>query len=157
MEVHTLRALGIQQQHGTSAQAVAEAERALALAEGPGFVRLLVEEGPALLPLLRAVADRQKAPGNIRSYALKLIKAFGETAAPQDGGTDALIEPLTPRETEVLVLIAAGDSNQEIADKLVITIRTVKKHTSNIFGKLNVSSRTQAVAYARQIGLLPID
>lgn len=157
MEVRILRSLGIQQQNGTSAQAIAEAQRALELAEGPGFVRLLVEEGPALVPLLRAVADRQKAPGRIRTYALKLLKAFGETAAPPDGGADVLIEPLTPRETEVLALIAAGNSNQQIAEKLVITVRTVKKHTSNIFGKLNVSSRTQAVAYARQIGLLPTD
>lgn len=70
---------------------------------------------------------------------------------------DNLLEPLTPRELEVLQLIAAGDSNQTIADKLVITARTVKKHTGNIYGKLNVSSRTQAVARARQLGLLPSD
>jgi LuxR family maltose regulon positive regulatory protein len=58
---------------------------------------------------------------------------------------------------EVLQLIASGDSNKTIADKLVITVRTVKKHNSNIYGKLNVSSRVQAVARARQLGLLPTD
>jgi LuxR family maltose regulon positive regulatory protein len=58
---------------------------------------------------------------------------------------------------EVLALIAAGDSNQTIADKLVITVRTVKKHTSNIIGKLNVGNRTQAAARARELGLLPMD
>jgi LuxR family maltose regulon positive regulatory protein len=67
----------------------------------------------------------------------------------------ALVEPLTTRELEVLHLIAAGDSNRAIAEKLVITVSAVKKHTGNIFGKLNVNSRTQAVARARQFRLLP--
>jgi LuxR family maltose regulon positive regulatory protein len=58
---------------------------------------------------------------------------------------------------EVLELIAAGDSNQAIAEKLVITVRTVKKHTSNIFQKLGASSRIQAVARARELGLLATD
>ena len=61
---------------------------------------------------------------------------------------------MTPRELEVLQLIAAGNSNRSIADVLVITLSAVKKHTGNIFGKLNVSSRTQAVARARELGLL---
>jgi ATP/maltotriose-dependent transcriptional regulator MalT len=66
-----------------------------------------------------------------------------------------LIESLTRRELEVLGLISAGDSNQDIAGKLVITVSAVKKHTGNIYGKLGVSSRTQAVARARQLNLLP--
>jgi LuxR family maltose regulon positive regulatory protein len=65
-----------------------------------------------------------------------------------------LIEPLTPREMEVLHLIAAGDSNRIIADKLYVIVRTVKKHVGNIYGKLNVSRRTEAVARARELGLL---
>jgi LuxR family maltose regulon positive regulatory protein len=65
-----------------------------------------------------------------------------------------LIDPLTPRELEVLAILAAGASNQEIADKLVITLSAVKKHTGNVFRKLSVSSRTQAVARARELGLL---
>lgn len=68
-----------------------------------------------------------------------------------------MVEPLTSRELEVLTLIAAGDSNQTIAGKLVITVSAVKKHTANIYGKLNVNSRTQAVASARQLGLIPLD
>jgi DNA-binding NarL/FixJ family response regulator len=64
---------------------------------------------------------------------------------------------LTPREMEVLELLANGDSNQDIADKLVITVRTVKKHTGNIYGKLNANSRIQAVARAHELGLLTTD
>jgi LuxR family maltose regulon positive regulatory protein len=65
-----------------------------------------------------------------------------------------LIDPLSDRELEILRLIAAGHSNQEIAEKLVITVGTVKAHTSNIFNKLNVRSRTQAISRASELHLL---
>ena len=61
---------------------------------------------------------------------------------------------MSEREREVLELLATGASNQQIADQLVVTVRTVKKHASNIFGKLGASNRTQAVARARDLGLL---
>ncbi|MBN1318864.1 MAG: response regulator transcription factor [Anaerolineales bacterium] len=117
---------------------------------------LFLEEGPALIPLLGAVANRPAAPDRTKSYALKLLEAFGEPVTTHSQ-VDGLIEQLTPRELEVLLLMAAGDSNQTIADKLVITVRTVKKHTGNIYGKLNVSSRTQAVAAAHDLGLISTD
>jgi LuxR family maltose regulon positive regulatory protein len=66
----------------------------------------------------------------------------------------SLVEPLTERELEILQLIAHGLSNGEIAEKLFLTLGTVKVHTRNIYGKLGVSSRTQAVAQARSLGLL---
>lgn len=66
-----------------------------------------------------------------------------------------LVEPLTAREQEVLELISAGCTNREIADRLVMTENTVKKHTSHIFGKLMVSNRTQALIQARVLGLIP--
>jgi LuxR family maltose regulon positive regulatory protein len=69
----------------------------------------------------------------------------------------ALIEPLTNRELEVLRLLADGASNRTIAENLVITVSAVKKHTGNIYGKLNVNSRTQAVARSRQLGLITVD
>ena len=65
------------------------------------------------------------------------------------------IEPLTKRELEVLGLIAVGRPNQEIANQLVVTLETVKKHTSHIFSKLGAASRTDAVARARELRLLP--
>jgi LuxR family maltose regulon positive regulatory protein len=65
-----------------------------------------------------------------------------------------LIEPLTPRELEVLRLICEGLSNREIAERLTVTLNTVKKHTSNLYSKLGVRSRTQAIASARTLNLL---
>ena len=66
----------------------------------------------------------------------------------------SLAEPLTPRELEVLHLLGEGYSNRDIAEALVITVNGVKKHASNIYGKLGVHSRTQAVVRARELGLL---
>jgi LuxR family maltose regulon positive regulatory protein len=65
-----------------------------------------------------------------------------------------LIEPLTPRELDVLRLICAGLSNREISDRLTVTLNTVKKHTSNLYSKLGVRSRTQAIARAQALDLL---
>ena len=66
----------------------------------------------------------------------------------------APVNSLTEREKEVLSLIGAGLNNREISDRLVVTLNTVKKHTSNIYSKLGVGSRTQAIALARDLGLL---
>jgi LuxR family maltose regulon positive regulatory protein len=115
--------------------------------------------------LLQQAAMRGLTP----NYISKLLSAFpaGEQGSkgtrertvsnsPLSPRTSAplLVEPLTPRELEVLQLISAGQSNQEIARTLVVSIGTVKKHLSNIFGKLNATSRTQAVARARELQLL---
>jgi LuxR family maltose regulon positive regulatory protein len=163
MEVHLLRGLALQKRHAgnISSDAVAHLERALELAEPAGFVLLLLEEGPALVPLLDAVAGRRAAPGRLKQYTQKLLNAFAETGKPAaphlPGEADGLVESLTAREMEILQFVAAGDSNQAIADKLVITVRTVKKHITNILGKLGVSNRTQAAARARELGLITSD
>jgi LuxR family maltose regulon positive regulatory protein len=162
MEVHLLRALADQKQNAgvISPEAVDHLGRALDLAEPAGFVLLILEEGPALIPLLDAVIDRQDTPDRLREYARKLLNAFvgdGVDTPRLPGEAAGLIESLTPREMEVLQLVAAGDSNQAIADQLVITVRTVKKHLTNILGKLEASNRTQAVAHARELGLLSSD
>jgi LuxR family maltose regulon positive regulatory protein len=65
-----------------------------------------------------------------------------------------LVDPLTERECEVLKLIAAGCTNQQIADELVVSLNTVKKHTTHIYGKLDVQNRTEAANYARELGLV---
>jgi LuxR family maltose regulon positive regulatory protein len=163
MEVYLLRALAFHktEPEGVSQSAREQLERALKLAIGPGFMMLFLEEGQNLIPILTAVVNHKAAMEGVRQYAGKLLGAFaqkGQAAELQITATnEQLVEPLTPRELEVLQLIAAGDSNQEIADKLVVSLRTIKKHTSNIYGKLDVGSRIQAVARSRQIGLLTAD
>lgn len=158
VEVCLLRALAYHKQskRNLAQEAVANIERALALAESQGHVLPFLEESPTVIPLLQAVVSRQVAPQPVRNYARQLLAALGKDAsAPSAGETGNPVESLSPREMEVLQLIAAGNSNQAIADQLFIAVRTVKKHASNVYGKLGVSSRTQAVARARELGLLP--
>lgn len=151
---------------GETRQSLAEVSRALELAEPEGFISSFVEEGNPVADLLKMLSQRGQ-PGQVRpGYIQEILACFPRPlsagmgtrpkarAAAEDS---ALVEPLTPRELEVLRLIAAGDTNQTIGGKLFITVSAVKKHTTNIFGKLNVNSRTQAVAQARQLGLLPLD
>ena len=112
----------------------------LAYGESENFVRSFVSAGPVSADLLRELPTSD--------YRNRLLDAF-----PQSPSAN-LLEPLSERELEILHLIQAGYSNQEIADKLVITLNTVKKHTSNLFGKLGVTSRTLALARAHELGLL---
>ena len=155
-----LQALALQARGDTSL-AVEALARALSLAKPGGFVRVFVDEGEPMATLLRQVASRGIEP----SYVGELLSAFGaemqegreaEGRSPQHPGTSAplLIEPLSERELEVLRLIAAGLSNREIADRLIIAISTVKTHVNNIYRKLDVSKRTQAVARASELNML---
>ena len=102
--------------------------------------------------LLAAAAHQKIAPEAVN----KLLNVFGSarTAAPPPLSGRNLVEPLSERELEVLRLIAAGLSNREIAGRLVISLSTVKGHTANIFGKLGVKNRTQAVARGRELELV---
>ena len=100
--------------------------------------------------LMRRMLTRSSAP----EYVHKLLDALGEPAAVDIPIARNLIDPLSQRELEVLRLIVEGATNKEIADELVLTVNTVKRHISNIFGKLHVSNRTQAIARAREINLL---
>ncbi len=163
IELYLLRSLIIQKQNqgNVTSQARELFARVLALAEPEGYTLLFLEEGTAVVPLSQAVINYWGTLAPLKVYAQKLLHAFrgsGETAVSAPSGeATGLVEALTPREMEVLQLVATGDSNQAIADKLVITVRTVKKHITNILGKLGVGNRTQAVARAREIGLLTSD
>jgi LuxR family transcriptional regulator, maltose regulon positive regulatory protein len=136
--------------------------KVLQLAEDEDYVQVFVDEGQPMAEMLYRAAAQGIAP----DYGRKLLAAFpiegnqrqvGRTAEPRAVASEVegLIELLSDRETEVLQLIAEGLSNSEIAQRLYLSLNTVKGHTRNIYGKLNVNSRTQAVARARAFGLLP--
>ena len=153
IEILVLQALA-HQALGDPSRALVSLERALTLAEPEGYVRIFVDEGKALRDLLRHAA----AGGIGGSYTRQLLTSFAEPAQPvspsAQGAADRLATPLTPREVEVLRLIAAGMRNQEIADQLFISLSTVKRHIANAYGKLDVRHRTEAVARATELNLL---
>jgi LuxR family maltose regulon positive regulatory protein len=148
VEVLILQALAFQAQRDM-VQALAALDRAVALAQPQGYVRVFLDEGDPLTRLLYQAQARRTGA----SYASELLSAIGRaSAAPQPPG-QVLIEPLSAREMEVLKLIEAGHSNQEIAARLVISMPTVKRHISNIYAKLGAKSRTQAVSLGRELRL----
>ena len=128
---------------------------ALVLAETGGFIRLFIDEGSSMAHLLAEAA----AMGMMPDYIRKLLAAFAaEEQRCEDTSylppPQSLIEPLSQRELEVLHLIAQGFSNQEMSERLFLALDTVKGHNRKIFGKLQVQRRTEAVARARELGLL---
>jgi len=125
-------------------------ERALALAEPGGYVRVFVDEGPSIAILLEKLLN-DKA-GVSRAYVNKLLSAFQVDKLIQT--QDGLVEQLSERELEVLRLIAAGLSNRRISEELYISLSTAKTHLRNIYGKLNVHSRTKAIVKAKELALL---
>ncbi|HEX6555617.1 MAG TPA: LuxR C-terminal-related transcriptional regulator [Ktedonobacteraceae bacterium] len=153
LEILLLRALAFDAQ-GQRTQALAALERALLLAEPEGYIRLFVDEGGPMLALLRQAHARGIAPG----YVATLLSAFGELGATasllRTSCADSLVEPLSERELAVLRLLVAGLSNAAMAQELVITVGTVKRHVNSIYTKLGVTSRTQAVARVHALQLL---
>jgi LuxR family maltose regulon positive regulatory protein len=125
--------------------------RALEIAAPQDYFRAFLDEDRQIFTLLRDV--QHVAPSFVRQ-----LLDYAEVSEPrQDIPTQPLVEPLSERELEVLRLIAAGLSNAEIAQELVITVGTVKRHINHIYGKLDVRSRTQAIAKARELRLLDTD
>jgi LuxR family maltose regulon positive regulatory protein len=143
---------------GQQDEAVRLLDEALAMAAPGGFVRIFVDAGLPMAQLLSVAA----AKGMMPEYVDKLLAAFDaekQAAAHKPSQVitppaQPLIEPLSPRELEVLHLVAEGLSNREIGERLFIALDTVKGHNRRIFGKLQVHRRTEAVALARELGLL---
>ncbi|HSG18945.1 MAG TPA: LuxR C-terminal-related transcriptional regulator, partial [Anaerolineae bacterium] len=120
---------------------------ALSLAKPEGYVRIFIDEGEPMAAMLR----RATAAGMFPEYTGLLLKAFG---TPTSVDSLLLPETLSARELEVLRLIAAGLANREIAEELVVSLGTIKTHINHIYQKLDVRSRTQAVARARELDLV---
>lgn len=122
---------------------------ALTLAKQEGYIRLFVESGPALVPLLNQV--RHLFP----NYVSKLLEAIS-SGLTGDAPASPLLDPMTEREQEILNLIAQGQTNRQIADALFISVGTVKGHVNHILSKLDVKNRTQALVQARELHLLDV-
>ena len=164
IEIKVLQALAHHMRDSTDAPQASGREaftllaQALRLAEAEGYLRRFVDEGSQMAVLLTKLRDQQRKHGPT-SYLDTVLTAFRQDGTtPERAGqrttAQPLLDPLSERELEVLHLLVRGDSNQEIAEGLVITIDTVKRHVSNIFSKLGVHTRVQAVARARALGLL---
>jgi len=148
IEVLVLQALLFQGVKDTD-QALATLKRALSLAQPEGYIRTFLDEGEPMSRLLHLAKARRIGI----EYATELLDALEEATERPQSPIQFLVEPLSMREVEVLKLIEAGCSNQEIATRLVISIATVKRHISNLYVKLGAQSRTQAVSISRELGL----
>jgi LuxR family maltose regulon positive regulatory protein len=155
IEILILQAFAHEAQ-GDTPSALKPLEQALTLAEPEGYTHIFVDEGPPMASLLYEALKREIAP----EYVQRLLAAFPvsdpEKAASTKSKVDqpGLIEPLSEREIDVLQFLAKGLTNQVIATRLFLSIHTVKTHTRNIYSKLGVNNRTQAVSKARALGII---
>jgi LuxR family maltose regulon positive regulatory protein len=152
IEVLVLRAIALERKADIQS-ALAVLERVVSLARSEGYMRVFLDEGKPIETLLKIAVTKWREP-DLLAYTRKLLAAFADERVPQAAGEAPQPGILSEREMEVLCLIAAGCTNQAIADELVIAIGTAKRHAANIFDKLEVRNRTEAVAKARQLGLL---
>jgi len=155
IEMLAIQALALQAQ-GDTDKAMATLSRGLALAEGRGHIRHFINEGPPMNELLEQALLRDISP----AYVRRLISAFSKDKPVNADSIKSpptateLVEPLSEREIEVLQLISEGLTNQEIANRLYLSLNTVKVHTRNIYGKLDAHNRTQAIGRSQELGIL---
>jgi LuxR family maltose regulon positive regulatory protein len=147
IEILVLRALA-HQALGDIPAALACLERAMTLAEPEGYVRVFTDQGPPMASLLRAAAKQ----GIARNYVRRLLAAVSETEHDSPV-KQALIEPLSERELDVLRLLGTELDGPAIARELMVSLNTVRTHTKNIYAKLAVTSRRAAVRRAAELGL----
>jgi LuxR family maltose regulon positive regulatory protein len=159
IELQVLAALA-HQMGGEEQEALTVLAEAVRLAQPEGYIRSFVDEGlpmAVMLSSLRASKHGKGKSGNdaMTRYLDRVLASFPQNfAGDRHTAQQPLLDPLSVREQEVLALLARGASNQEIAEALVITLDTVKRHVSNILSKLGVSNRTQAVARARAFRII---
>ena len=160
IEIRAVRSMALQAS-GYHDEALAVLDDTLSQGRSEGYVRVFADEGPPMAALFRSLigARRRGRRGRISRAQRDHLSRVTRALAPADNAIQpyavrGLVDPLTERELEVLSKIAEGRRNQEIADELVVTLETVKKHVSHIFEKLGVTNRTEAVNKAREIGLI---
>jgi LuxR family maltose regulon positive regulatory protein len=159
----------VYQKQSQSDKALATLARAITLAEPGGIIRPFLDLGPEMAKLLARLNQRGVTPAYIGRILAAFPDEMNDTGAMQvadgpdlsaaassqaQGLSPSLVEPLTPREHDVLALLAQGLTNKEIAQKLVISHGTVRQHAYNLFRKLQVNTRQQAVLKAANLGIL---
>lgn len=149
MEILILQALALQTQRD-EVQALDYLNQALNISRHGNYIRLFLDEGEPMAKLLKAAVSKHV----YSEEAHHLLTAFGSDGKQESTLVQPLIEPLTERELEVLSYLATGMTNQAIADQLYVSLAAVKWHARNVYGKLEVKNRTQAVARGRTLNLL---
>ena len=156
IEILTVQSLAYKAQDDIPS-ALISLHHALTLAKPEGYIRIFINEGIPLAQLLSEAASQGIIPDYINKLLViietDVLKNKNKSCQPSGLSALPLIEPLSRRELEVLQLITLGLSNREISDRLFLALTTVKGHNSNIFGKLQVKSRTEAIARAHELGL----
>jgi LuxR family maltose regulon positive regulatory protein len=155
IELDVLAALAAEQR----AEAEAYLSHSLGLAEPDAYRRVFLDDGPELLPLMQALrrerpADAEWSTAYLDELVTEIAGDVPEPEAPRNGQAGELVERFTEREIEVLELLAEGLTNRQVADRLYLSVGTIKRHTHNIYGKLGVSSRTQAIIRGQNLRLL---
>lgn len=152
---------------GNNSDSLADVAHAVELAEPEGFISVFVEEGPSIARALMVLVNQDELERVHADHAKAILVAFSgiQLADPSSepnlserdlshkgSKLEALIEPLTDRETEVLCLMAEGLKYEEIADRLFISLNTVRSHVKSLYAKLNVNNRTRAIRMAKELG-----
>lgn len=161
IKLHLLDAT-LQQRRGQRNAAHRSLRKALQLAEPGGYVRVMLDEGEDVVNLLQeehnalqeSVGGGETRLGPSRVYLELLLNAAGRSLGASHGSGQRPMEALTDREKEILVFLANGVSNKEMAGRIFVSENTIKFHLKNIYSKLAVSSRVQAITAGRQLGLI---
>ncbi|SIO27700.1 LuxR family transcriptional regulator, maltose regulon positive regulatory protein [Bradyrhizobium erythrophlei] len=151
-----IRLSAVQLSAGKVAEAVGHFRRVLAACAAAGLYQTVLDEGPIISELLRTTQESGNVKTDLVPYVDRLVaglqRAGQDRSVPTSGGR--ILSALSPRETDILTLIAEGLSNKEIARNLYIGPETVKSHIKNVFNKLGVERRAQAVSRAQTLGLV---